>query len=1136
MPSPYSKTYARAMFALFVLTCVQSTWAGGPDALESLRNDYPSVKTLHRQSRIDRLYSGPFSTGSSALESAERFRLRYANVFDAVPGELNLVDGGSRNAEQPLMLDRQTGMFRFTLITYRQQRLGFPVFRSELRLVLRNESSFPMVLAASTLKDLGEFEIDPELLADLSNSQEIAAAFAKGRASVAAESAEMKKFSEPSVMIWAGTDEEPATLILPSLVFEAADSFENDQVNQKRLFVTDFKTGDILYQENQLLHGEVSGTVTGWSLGGVASEFCGESEFLLPMPYAEVSIPQETGHTDIFGEFFLDAGGASSVLVESPTRGLYFNVLSYSGATVLSDTVSPPAFVSFIHNEVQSAVNRAEVNAYHYANKIRDYVLDANPAFPIIGSQTSFPITVNEPASGLCPGDAQYTGVGMRFCAGGGGFPNTAWSSIIYHEYGHHIVESSGSGQGQYGEGVADSLSVLLLDDPRIGLGLVSSCQTMTRSADNSFMYPCSNVDPHVCGNVLSGCIWDTREELDVTHPVDAVQILSDLLINSVLLHAGSSVTPAITIDFLTLDDDDADIGNGTPHSAEILAGFGAHNMAPLEPPANDKCIDAESICPGLTVGSTFGSLSDGSSTCAQSNPAPDVWYRYVPAASGNAFASLCGAGTNYDSAISVHTGCPGHVYDEVACDDDGCGITFGPSDVAWAVTAGETYYLRVTGFLGSVGDFQIDFNGPACVAETPEALKFRFPNGRPASIAPNTPTTVTVRIKPGAEQLNPATSMLHHRGDGGSFQAIPMAPLGGDLFEVAIPAARCDDVPEYYFSAVGDGATVVKSPLAAPAETYTAYVGDPSTIFEDDFETDKGWTVSGSVFEGDWERGVPVNNNRGDPDSDYDGSGQCYLTENDPLDSNSDVDAGTTILTSPPFDMNTGGVISYAYWIDAGPGSFDEDFLIASISIDPAGSIWIPVRAHTIAQPIWKTDSIFVGTEVPPSATIRVRFSASDLSVGTIVECAVDAVRVDVYTCDDSGSCDDGLLNQGEARIDCGGPCDPCECTADAVCDDGQFCTGVEACDVFGLCKSSGGPCAVGEWCRESDDQCVTFGNGDFDLDGDVDLVDFWKFQMCFGTEPLAACEAGNLTAGSIIDLADYAAFAAELGAPNGP
>ncbi len=1125
MPSTYSKKLTRAISALLVLLCLRPASAQEMDAIKSLRAEFPSVRVSRRLSGIERLYSGPFSNGLSALESAERFRMRHAAVFDVSSAELRLIDGAGRSAQQPLMFDRQTGAYRMTLITYGQYRDGIPVFRSELRLVVRNEASFPLVLASSSLKDLGDFELEPHVFAAIADPATFADAFDKGRRSVQETAAQLTEFGPATVTVWAGTDKLTAAAPRTAISFEAANSFENQLVSTKKLFLTDFETGEVLYEENQLHSGDVSGNVSGWALIGVGSEFC-EPELDFPMPYAEVSIPGSTTYTDIFGDYSLDTGGAPTVQVESPTRGLYFNVTKLGGSTVLSQNVSPPAVVDFVHNLVPSPVHRAEVNAYFYANKIRDYVLDANPAYPVIGADKGFPISVNETGGGFCPGNAQYTGVGMRFCAGGGGLPNTSWSSIIYHEYGHHVVETSGSGQGQYGEGVADALSVLLLDDPRIGLGLMTNCQTVTRSADNTFMYPCADVDPHVCGNVLSGCVWDTREALAITEPLDGLQIIGDLLVNSVLLHAGSSITPAITIDFLTLDDDDADIGNGTPHSSEILSGFGAHNMAPLEPPSNNQCIDAIAACPGVMPGTTFGALPSGSSTCAQSNPSPDVWYRYSPMQSGSVTVSLCGAGTNYDSAISVHTGCPGQVFDEIACDDDGCGPTFGPSEVSFIAAAGETYFIRVMGFLGSVGDFELQIFGPPCVAESPEALRFRFPEGRPAQVAANVPRSIPVEVKAGTEHVNTTTAMLHHRNDGGTYQSIPMTWLGGDLFEAVLPPSMCTDSPEYYFSAEGDGGTLVKAPPTAPADVYTTFVGATKPIFEDDFETDKGWTVSGSVFEGDWERGIPVNNNRGDPDSDFDGSGQCYLTENDPSDPNSDVDGGTTILTSPPFDLNTGGVISYAYWIDAGPGSFDEDYLLTSISIDPAGSIWFPVRAHTIAQPIWKNDAILVGTEVPASATIRIRFSATDLSIGTIVEAAIDDVRAEAYSCGISVSCADGLLNQGEIRIDCGGPCDPCECTSDDACDDGLFCDGSETCDEFGACVDAIAPCDVGQWCRESNDQCVPFGDGDFDIDGDVDLKDFAVFQTCFGSMAAGLCEKGNLSGSGIIDLEDFAIF----------
>ena len=51
--------------------------------------------------------------------------------------------------------------------------------------------------------------------------------------------------------------------------------------------------------------------------------------------------------------------------------------------------------------------------------------------------------------------------------------------------------------------------------------------------------------------------------------------------------------------------------------------------------------------------------------------------------------------------------------------------------------------------------------------------------------------------------------------------------------------------------------------------------------------------------------------------------------------------------------------------------------------------------------------------------------------------------------------SCFDGILNQDEVRIDCGGVCAPCECLSDGECDDALFCTGVDICNDRGQCAA---------------------------------------------------------------------------------
>jgi hypothetical protein len=55
-----------------------------------------------------------------------------------------------------------------------------------------------------------------------------------------------------------------------------------------------------------------------------------------------------------------------------------------------------------------------------------------------------------------------------------------------------------------------------------------------------------------------------------------------------------------------------------------------------------------------------------------------------------------------------------------------------------------------------------------------------------------------------------------------------------------------------------------------------------------------------------------------------------------------------------------------------------------------------------------------------------------------------------------------------------------------------------------------------------------------DLDADGDVDLVDFATFQVCFGgygVRPRAGCGAADLDGDEDVDLSDFAAFSMEYG-----
>lgn len=325
------------------------------------------------------------------------------------------------------------------------------------------------------------------------------------------------------------------------------------------------------------------------------------------------------------------------------------------------------------------------------------------------------------------------------------------------------------------------------------------------------------------------------------------------------------------------------------------------------------------------------------------------------------------------------------------------------------------TYYARVSGgssnsiqlydafFIGS----DIPFLGPLVQIPSP-----------PADVAPGVPVSFEVTIDPREDSIIPNTPTISYSYDGGSFIDVPLTSNGGNSYSATLPGPACGDSPEYYISVIGatEGVTLLPS-----SGTFSFGVGTPVVAFEDDFESNLGWTVSGNAADGQWNRGVPVNANRGDPSADGDGSGRCYLTDNSAANGgNSDVDGGSTILTSPAFDVDgqAAATVSYYRWYsnDFGANPMANTFRV-EISGDN-GSSWTTLETvgpgGSQVSGGWFYRSFTVSDFVTPTNEVRVRFTASDIGSGAVVEAAVDGLLVEALDCEDPADCPADLTGDG--------------------------------------------------------------------------------------------------------------------------
>ena len=333
--------------------------------------------------------------------------------------------------------------------------------------------------------------------------------------------------------------------------------------------------------------------------------------------------------------------------------------------------------------------------------------------------------------------------------------------------------------------------------------------------------------------------------------------------------------------------------------------------------------------------------------------------------------------------------------------------ILTGPATGAWIAR------VKGTAVNSGLQGFALVISGD--VSAGPAPLQLALSSAEPTIVAPQTPVTVEATVTLGDDTLIPGSVTLHYSADGVAFTPVIMSLVSGTTYTADIPGYQsCEDTPAFYLSAEGAATGIISSPPAGAADPYTFELGANTIAFSDNFESNLGWTVNAlgldTATAGIWNRMAPQQTSSAgliaQPGSTTSPT-QCWVTDGNAGASagDFDVDNGSTSLYSPVFDLSgaESAVLSYQRWFSNHAGA-EPNLDVFTVDITSNGTTWVNAQtigpAGALTQGGWVPSSFNAEDFVALTSTMRLRFTASDLNAGSLVEAAIDDVSVTARTC----------------------------------------------------------------------------------------------------------------------------------------
>ncbi len=498
------------------------------------------------------------------------------------------------------------------------------------------------------------------------------------------------------------------------LVYEVTVNTMNaNNIPGKYYSLVDANTGKVYYRQNEV---KECGSYLMTADVQVNSDIT-DNPLVAPvnrgLPYLRVEIDGD--------EHFTDANGFLTVnTITEPTPatieliGRYARVSEGTGATnIESIDITLIPGINLIEFDEESGAMPSEVSAYYWQNIVHDHMKFYFPSFTDLDFDQLIRVERND---GSC--NAFYDGTSTNFYQDGGGCPSTGlFNDVVMHEYGHGINydlyfdlgDPGGMGNGAMHEGYADLWGMTVTDNPILGQGFLGGAGTNVRRYDlEPKVYPEDLVgEVHADGEIVAGAWWDVNENFggDLTSMTNLWMETHNATIDGADGNEGE-IFRDVLLEALMADDDNADLGDGTPNDDFITDAFCEHGITLI----GNIGLDHTEFTAPVEVDAPLVVVTDLEVDFPEYIGSASLFYRTAGAGAYTETLMTEVAGTTYEGTIPAQDqGTIIEYYFKVE-DTNGCGGVVLPVNADLAVEPNLPYFAIVGYELIEFEDFDNEF------------------------------------------------------------------------------------------------------------------------------------------------------------------------------------------------------------------------------------------------------------------------------------------------------------------------------------------------------------------------------------------------------------------------------------------